>query len=81
VTCLVTGRIHPRVRHVGFRGCGGTGEHRGFFFPWRFRKCPRCNSGRLIGWTAGHYGAGHIQGEYQRSRRARTAARGQNRWR
>ena len=81
VTYMVTGRVHPRVRHTGFRGCGGTGEHRGAIFTWRFRKCPRCNSGRLISWGAGHFGASHIQSEYDRSKRARAAAREQNRWR
>ena len=81
VIAAVTVRIHPRVRHTGWRGCAGTGEHRGFFFPWRFRKCPRCNSGRLISWVAGHFGAGHIQSEYAQSRAARAVARDEHRWR
>jgi hypothetical protein len=26
-------RVHPRTRHTGWRGCGGTGEHKGVPLP------------------------------------------------
>ena len=71
-------RIHPRVRHGR---CNGSGEHHGFFFRWRFRKCGRCNSGRLISFGAGHFGAGHIQSEYAAGKEARAKARDEHRWR
>jgi hypothetical protein len=81
IAYFATLRIHPRIRHTGFRGCGGTGEHRGSIFTWRFRKCPRCNSGRLISYGAGHWGADHIKSEYARTKQARAAAKDGNRWR
>ena len=81
IISLVTVRIHPRVRHVGWGTCNGTGEHRGAIFGWRHRRCARCNGGRLIGWGAGNFGSEHIQSEYVRSRQARAAARDGNRWR
>lgn len=81
VAYLATIRIHPRVRHTGFRSCGGSGEHRGAIFSWRFRKCPRCNGGRLISWGAGHLGAGHIQTEYAKGREARKTAKKNHAWR
>ena len=78
---LVSLRLHPRIRHTGFRGCGGTGEHRGAVFTWVFRRCPGCQSGRLIRWGAGRWGAEHIQAEYERGRAARAAARSDHTWR
>ena len=81
IISLVTVRVHPRVRHVGWGTCNGTGEHRGAIFGWRHRRCARCNGGRLIGWGAGNFGSEHIQSEYVRSRQARAAARDGNRWR
>ena len=74
-------RIHPRVRHTGFRSCNGSGEHHGAIFRWRFRKCANCNSGRLISWAAGHFGADHIQSEYAAGRESRAKARDEHRWR
>ena len=81
IISLVTVRIHPRVRHVGWGTCNGTGEHRGAIFGWRHRRCARCNGGRLIGWGAGNFGSEHIQSEYVRSRQARAAAREGHSWR
>jgi len=73
-------RIHPRMRHGR---CGGTGEVKGSIFVWTHRKCPGtvCQGGRQIRWGAGHFGAGHIQGEYTRAKAAKTAAKENNRWR
>ena len=74
-------RVHPRMRHTGFRGCDGTGEHRGAVFTWVHRRCGRCQGGRIIRFGAGHWGAGHIQGEYTRAKAAKTAAKENDRWR
>ncbi|MFZ0227619.1 MAG: hypothetical protein WAL41_11870 [Mycobacterium sp.] len=79
--CWVTVRVHPRVRHTGLGSCHGTGEYRNMFFPWRFHRCKRCNGGRLISPLAGHFGAGHIQGEYARTKQARELAKENRRWR
>jgi hypothetical protein len=81
IAYLLSLRVHPRMRHTGFRGCGGSGEHRGAIFTWTHRRCPGCQGGRIIRWGAGQFGAGHIQAEASRSKRAREAARDQNRWR
>jgi hypothetical protein len=81
VIYLASLRVHPRIRHTGFRGCGGTGEHRGSVFTWTHRRCPGCDGGRLVRWGAGHYGAPHIQAEYRRNRTARAKRRQEHRWR
>jgi hypothetical protein len=74
-------RIHPRIRHTGFRSCGGTGEHRGSVFTWTHHKCPACNGGRLIRWGAGIWGAEHIRNEYKRTKEVRKTARQNSTWR
>ena len=71
-------RLHPRTRHGR---CGGTGEHRSRLFPWVFRKCGRCASGRIIRWGAGQWGSPPIQAERRRTRAALAAARRDHRWR
>ena len=75
---LASVRLNPRTRHGR---CGGTGEHRSPLFPWVFRKCGRCSSGRVIRWGAGQWGAGHIQAERRRAREQLAAARREHRWR
>ena len=70
--------LHPRVRHGR---CNGTGEVRGSVFTWTFRKCPRCQSGRVVRYGAGHWGAGHIRSEYAKAGTARAKARAEHRWR
>lgn len=77
---LVSLRIHPRMRHGK---CKGSGEVKGAVFTWTHRKCPGtvCQGGRQIRWGAGHFGAGHIQGEYARAKAAKTRAKENNRWR
>ena len=75
ISYFISLRLHPRMRHIGFRGCGGTGEVRGAIFTWTFRRCPHCQSGRQIRWGAGHFGADHIQAERQRNVAARQAAK------
>ena len=81
VVYFVSLRVHPRMRHTGFRSCNGTGEHRGTLFPWTFRKCPNCNGGRLIRFGAGHFGASHIQSEYARTKQGRKTAKQDGVWR
>ena len=81
VISLITVRVHPRVRHTGFGSCHGTGESRNMFFPWRFRRCRRCNSGRLISPLAGRFGTDAIKSEHVRSKQARALARENHRWR
>ena len=78
---LLSLRVHPRIKHTGWRGCNGTGEHRGTIFTWTFRKCPRCSGGRLIRRGAGTWGAGHIQREHARGKAARSAAKSGGTWR
>jgi hypothetical protein len=75
ISYFISLRLHPRMRHIGFRGCGGTGELRGSIFTWTFRRCPRCQSGRHIRWGAGHFGTDRIQSEYNRNTVARQAAK------
>ena len=81
IAYLASIRLHPRVRHTGWRSCNGSGEKRGSIFTWSFHKCQNCNGGRLIRWGAGHFGPGHIQGEYRRNLEARRKARQNSRWR
>jgi hypothetical protein len=81
VIYLLSLRLHPRVRHTGFRGCGGSGERHGRLFAWTFRKCGRCESGRRIRFGAAHAGAGHIQAEAARTKAARAAAKDNGTWR
>lgn len=81
IAYLVSLRLHPRIRHTGWRGCNGSGEVRGSVFTWAFRKCARCNGGRLIRSGAGYMGAGHIKAEHARTKRARQQARDGHVWR
>ena len=74
-------RVHPRTRHTGWRGCGGTGEHKGVVFGWGHRKCPGCQSGRLVRRGAGQWGAPRVQQEYRKGKAARKKAKQENRWR
>ena len=74
-------RAHPRTKHTGWRGCGGTGNHRGSVFTWAYRKCGGCNGGWLIRRGAGIWGAEHIRHEHARGKAARSAARKVGAWR
>jgi hypothetical protein len=76
-------RRHPRSRHTGFTGCGGTGEVRSRLFPWVFYKCPspRCNGGRIIRFGARRFGPAHVRAEYQRVAAAKRNARENHAWR
>ena len=78
---VVTVRVHPRVRHTGFGSCHGTGESHSMFFPWRFRKCYRCNSGRLVSPVAGRFGSEAVRNEYAAAKEARVLARENHRGR
>jgi hypothetical protein len=81
IVYLASLRVHPRIRHTGWRGCGGSGEHRGAVFTWTFRKCPGCNGGRLIRRGAGTWGAQHIRREHASTKAARARARSEHVWR
>jgi hypothetical protein len=81
VAYFVSVRLHPRVRHTGWRSCNGSGEKRGSIFTWSFHKCPGCNGGRLVRWGAGQFGPDHIQREYRRNLEARRRAKQDSRWR
>ena len=81
IIILVTVRVHPRVRHTGLGSCHGTGESRNMFFRWRFRRCKRCNSGRLISPLAGRFGTDAIKNEHVRAKQARALAKENKRWR
>ena len=74
-------RFSPRARHTGFRGCGGTGEIHGWLFRHAHRRCPRCQSGRIIRRGAAIWGPEHIKSEYARTKQARATARDEHRWR
>ena len=78
VSYFLSLRFHPRTRHWR---CNGTGEARGSVFTWTHRKCPGCQGGRIVRLGAGHMGASHIQGEYQRGKQARQQARDGHVWR
>jgi hypothetical protein len=73
--------VHPRTRHTGFGGCGGTGEHRGAIFGWGHRRCSGCDGGRMIRLGAGTLGTAPVRDEYRRRRQARRAARDRHAWR
>lgn len=73
--------VHPRTRHTGIGGCGGTGEHRGGIFGWGHRRCPGCDGGRMIRLGAGTFGTEPVRDEYRRRRQARRAARDRHAWR
>jgi hypothetical protein len=81
VIYLASLRVHPRIRHSGWRSCNGTGEHRGAVFTWTFRRCPGCSGGRLIRWGAARWGSGPIRTEAARQRESRAAARDNHSWR
>jgi hypothetical protein len=78
---FISVRLHPRVRHTGWRGCNGTGEHRGAIFTWTFHRCPGCQGGRMVRRGAGHLGPENVQSEYRRGIEARRKAKQDNRWR
>jgi hypothetical protein len=81
VVYLASLRTHPRIRHTGWRGCGGSGEVRHRLFPWVFHRCGRCNSGRLVRWGAGQWGSGPVRAERRRLATARARARDSRSWR
>ena len=74
---VISLRIHPRVRHTA---CNGSGERRGFFFRYKFRRCSGCASGRQVSWGTGHLGTARLRGEYQDGRQAQRNTRFWQRW-
>jgi hypothetical protein len=78
VVYLSSVRLNPRVRHGR---CNGTGEHRSWLFPWVFRKCGRCASGRIIRFGARQWGSAAVKAEAARTNAALKAAREGDRWR
>jgi hypothetical protein len=84
VPYYVSLRLHPRTRHIGLFGlwgCGGTGEERGSLLRWGHRRCPGCDSGRIIRTGAGYLGSQQIQDQYRRRKAARKKAKTEHRWR
>jgi hypothetical protein len=69
--------IHPRVRCLH---CSGTGELRGSIFPWTFRRCPRCQGGRIIRRGATAIGLPHVRQQAQTQRTARQNTKIRQRW-
>ena len=70
--------LSPRDRHGR---CNGTGQLHGRLFRHAFRRCPRCNSGRVIRWGAARWGLPHVRREAEATARARALARTEGRWR
>ena len=68
----------PRDRHGA---CNGTGQRHGILFRHAFRRCPRCNSGRIIRLGARFWGLPHIRREAAATGRERALARSERRWR
>jgi hypothetical protein len=78
VVYLASIRFHPRARHTGFRGCGGSGEHQYGLFPWTHRRDPACQGGRTIRHGARVLGSPAIRQEardFKETRRRRKEAR------
>jgi hypothetical protein len=69
--------IHPRIRCLH---CSGTGELRGRIYPWTFRRCPSCNSGRIIRRGATVIGLPHVKAQAQQNRQARQNTSTRQRW-
>ena len=85
IATLIVGAVYwlslllsPRDRHGR---CGGTGQLHGVLFRHAFRKCPRCNSGRIIRFGAARWGLPHVRREAEATARARALARTEGRWR
>ena len=74
-------RLHPRTRHLGWRSCKGSGEHRGAILKWGHRRCPKCDGGRLV--RAGNtvFGSPRMRREYWGRKEARKTAKKEHRWR
>jgi hypothetical protein len=81
VPYLISVWVHPRTRHTGWRGCNGTGEHRGSVFKWSHRRCPGCDGGRLVRAGAGYFGSERMRNEYHTRKEARKNAKKERRWR
>ena len=60
--------FHPRARCTH---CSGTGELRGGIYSWSFRRCPRCQGGRIIRRGATVFGLSHVKAQAQAQKRAR----------
>jgi hypothetical protein len=69
--------IHPRSRCAH---CSGTGELRGSIFRWTFRRCPRCQSGRIIRRGATVMGLPHVRQQAGQIRQQRENTSIRQRW-
>jgi hypothetical protein len=77
VPYLISLWLHPRTRHSA---CKGTGERRGGIFGWTHRRCPDCQSGRIIRFGAGYMGSPSIRSQAQRNRQAAASTKNRERW-
>jgi hypothetical protein len=75
---VITCWLSPRTRHGR---CGGTGEHRAWWWPWAHRHCKTCANGRVIRLGTRIVGPGYAKREHAAMVASRRAAREQNRWR
>jgi hypothetical protein len=69
--------LHPRARHSV---CNGTGERRGGIFGWTHRRCPDCQSGRIIRVGAAYMGPANIRNQARRNRQAAASTKSRERW-
>ena len=77
VPYLISLWLHPRARHSA---CNGTGERRGGIFGWTHRRCPDCQSGRIIRFGAAYMGPSNIRNQAQRNRKAAAITKSRQRW-
>lgn len=71
-------RLSPWTSHGR---CGGTGRHRSWLFPWAFRRCGRCSSGRVLRPGARLTGSEAARNEHARAAASRANAREHRTWR
>jgi hypothetical protein len=69
--------IHPRARCTH---CGGTGELKGSVMTWTFRRCPKCQGGRIIRRGAGVIGLPHVRQQARQQQQARKDTSTRQRW-
>jgi hypothetical protein len=78
VVGVSSARLNPWTSHGR---CNGTGRHRSWLFPWAFRRCGRCTSGRVLRPSARLMGSGAARAEAARAAAAQANARSRGSWR
>jgi hypothetical protein len=69
--------IHPRARCLH---CDGTGELRGRVYRWTFRRCPRCQGGRIVRHGARWFGLPHVRRQIGQNQQVRDNTTIPQRW-